>query len=175
MRRWWLVVALLLSLGMNVGLLVAVGLRRLAQEGRITAPLVNPGRVAPPAARLERMADRLELAGEERRRFLEIQRRFFETTWKERQTIAWLRRDLRRELTAPAPDRERIDEILAELGRHYASLERAIARTVLETREILDDQQERLYLRFLRRLRPGAAPPSGREGPGSRSRPRPSP
>ena len=64
MKRWWLVIALLLSVGLNLGILGAiVAVRRAPQPGprepRPGAEAVNPA--ADPLPRLPRLADRLGL------------------------------------------------------------------------------------------------------------------
>lgn len=149
MKRWWLLLALLLSVGINVGILSVLAVHRLR-------PARPPAAALPPAAGVERLADHLELEGEERRRFVEIQRGFFESTREGRQRMHRLRRQLAGELTARRPDRDRVEAILAELTTTYAEIEGGFARLVLDTREILTPRQQRRYLRFLGRLRAGA-------------------
>ena len=154
MRRWGLAIALLLSLGMNVGILAMLWTGKA--RGR---PWMERPRAEAPIANLERFADRLELEGETRRRFLEIQRRFFETTREERRRLQGLRAELRRALTARDPDRAAVDRILAEIAAVQPKLDRALADNVLATRELLAPAQERRFLRHLAfLLRPRAGP-----------------
>ncbi len=170
MRRWGLVLALLLSLGVNVGILATLATQRAREE--TTAPLPAP---APPAferrpvdgpaarllgpggpqRRLQRLVEEMRLEGEEKRRFLQIQRRFFATSREERRALAELHRELRQELLAPAPRRARIDALVEQIGRSYAKLEGAMAANVVDSRAVLDGEQERLFLEFVRRLRAG--------------------
>jgi hypothetical protein len=113
--------------------------------------------------RLERLADRLELAGTERRQFLRRQRQFFAETLAGRRQLDLLHRELRRELTAPQPDRERLDGVLAEIAQTYGTIERAFVSNVLDTRAHLDPEQERIFLQFVAQVRPGRAlAPNGR-------------
>lgn len=169
MRRWWLVLALLLSVGINVGILSVLAVHRLSPPG-------PPARMPPAVtAGVERFADHLGLEGESRQRFVELQRGFFESTRKGRERMERLRRQLRRELTARRPDRERVEETLAELARTYAGLEGAFARLVLDTREVLNPRQQREYLRFLARLRAGVEGARPGPPPGRRLRPDRSP
>ncbi len=207
-RRWWLPLALLLSVGVNAGMLAAVlaGRRAPAPEapaggtptlpgpgrelaGEIVVPGPPPGSPAgpvapPPAGRPEtgppppreaaperppgpplgRLADELGLAGESRQRFLAIQRRFFLQVAAQRRERRQLTRELQDELTAAAPDRARVGALVDRLAAIYAASERATVDTILDTRELLDGEQLRLYLRFLGRLR--AADPD-RPGPGA--------
>ena len=167
MRRWGLVLALLLSLGVNVGILATLATQRGREEA--TAPLPPPppfdrrlddGPARPPGPggpqrRLQRLVEEMRLEGEERRRFLQIQRRFFETSREERRVLAELHRELRQELLAPAPRRARIDALVEQIGRSYAKLEGAMAANVVDSRAVLDGEQERLFLEFVRRLRAG--------------------
>lgn len=165
MRRWWLVLALLLSLGINVGILAVLAIHRLR-------PPQPPQPLAPVAAAgVERLADHLGLEGAERRRFVELQREFFDATRQRRERMVRLRRELARELTSRSPDRRRVEEILAELAGTYAEVEGAFAHLVLDSREVLDPRQQRQYLRFLGRLRAGAEGMRPGPGPGRRLRP----
>jgi hypothetical protein len=163
MRRWWLAIALLLSLGVNLGIVSIVLLQRLRQQPPLARDLPGVGRG------IERLADHLHLEGEHRRRFIELQRRFFFETREQRGRLAELRRRLREELTSPRPDRQRLDETLGAVNRATAELDRSLVSLVLETREILSRPQQREYFRFLARLRMGEPPVGGRR-PGRRER-----
>lgn len=164
MRRWWLLVALLLSLGMNLGVLASLGL------GRWRAP--NPlaaGRLTDRSPNVDLLADRLGLDGPPRQQFLAMHRRFFETVRQSRTQLVRLRRQLHRELVAANPDRGKIDRLLRELARTQLRVEQALAENTLASREILSPQQRRLYFRFLAsRLRPGQRNPSNPRPPGGR-------
>ena len=205
MSRRWLGLALLLSVGVNVGILATLAVERLRQEpaaagaaepaesaeegaalpeedepagaGELPAdgPGMEPGPGDPEAGadpappmlpeverRLEDLADRLGLAGEERGRFLAIQRRFFRETFRQRQEVHRHQRALRQELIAPEPDRARVAEARERLSAARDELDRALVESILESRELLGPAQEAEYLRFVARLR---APGEGR-GPG---------
>lgn len=197
MRRWVLWIVLLLSLGVNVGILLTLALDRgggggteetveiprdLTRELGTEAAGERPG-FEPPGPRgggpmrvLERLADRLELTGEPRERFLDLQRSFLRTGFEGRRQRWRLERELRRELTAPEPDRQRVEALVDELAATFRDMERNLASTVLETRDLLGPEQERLYLGFLQRLRRhlddevrrrarGPRPPRSRQGP----------
>lgn len=173
MRRWWLVIALLLSVGINVGLLTAVIVRRLdvrsgMERGRPGGPL-EAGVSGDPLPRVIRLADHLELEGEPRRRFIGLQVRFFQETLRLRLEMGEIRRELRRELVSRTPDVERVKRLTRESSRIHLALEAAMTKNVLATREILDPRQERQYLRILSRLRP--AGPMGLLGSGPERRP----
>jgi hypothetical protein len=170
LRRWWLPILLLLSVGVNVGVLATLVAQRLRPEGAGAAA------ADPPPPRLAQAADRLRLGGEPRRRFLAIQQELFASSRADRARLAELRRELRLELAgAEAPDLARVDALLRESAAVQLRLERAFARSVVETRELLDPAQERLYLQWLGRLRPLAlaaraagavrAPPAAGEAP----------
>lgn len=160
MRRWGLALALLLSLGVNLGILATLAVRRGAPPERPRPEDRRPGPPAPRGSLEEipqrgvRLADRLGLEGEQRRRFLRIQGRFFVETVRLRTEQAEVFRELRRELSAPEPDRERIEELTRASARAHLALQQATARNVITTRELLDPDQERLYLDFISRLGP---------------------
>lgn len=157
MKRFWVVLALVLSLGVNVGLIGAALLRErmIDRFQRELAPGGDPGL---------RLADRLELAGETRTRFLAQQRRLADAVRELRPKIGELERRLRRELVAPAPDRARVEEISRALGEATLALDRAFIDNVLATREILDGRAERDFLRFVERF-PGARRALGGDRP----------
>jgi hypothetical protein len=157
MRRALLVLGLVLSVGVNLGLIGAAALRqrRLDREAppreRLREMLREPlrERLGPPGAHL---ADRLRLEGDVRERFLVRQRELAAKVRELRPRIGDLERELRRELAAAEPDRTRIDAIPGELAALQSALDRAFAESVLATREILDGDAEREYVRFVERF-----------------------
>lgn len=154
MRRWWLIIALLLSVGLNLGILASIAARRARppEPRGVRAPeIITPGRDILPL--LPRLADRLGLEGEERRKFLDIQWNLFQETSRHRLRLAEVHREVRRELIRSEPDRPRVDRLLAESARIYLALERSLVRNVLATRELLDPEQERQYMALIGRLR----------------------
>jgi hypothetical protein len=166
-RRWWLTIALLLSLGVNAGILAVIVLGRLLPER--AAP-----RAAARGAGVERLADRLGLAGEERHRFVALQERFLLDTREQRQRLAGLRRELRRRLVERHPDERRIEELVGEMSAATSALDRALVRLVLDSRKLLGPRQQREYFRFLARLRMGEPPLAPRRWrPFQRRPPRP--
>ena len=148
--RWWILIALLLSLGVNLGLIAAVAMRK--REAPPPEGVRAQG--GDPLPRFRRMADHLGLEGEQRRQFLELQRQLFVETLRVRMRQAETHREVRRELVSPEPDRERIDTLLRQASRDFQTLEQALARNILATREILDPEQEEEYLRVVSRMRP---------------------
>lgn len=191
MRRWWLVVALVLSLGINIGILASMAVHRgavshqrheLARErgmvpsspGRNGGSTSHEERWRWPQAPLSRLADRLGLSGDKREQFLALQRRLFVETVAARRQFMAKRRELHRELVAEHPDQDKINALSDEVGKQVTVLDRSLAETVLATRKILDPGQLEIYLGFLRRLeergrggpgRPGGPMPGRRPGP----------
>lgn len=184
MSRWWLrwgiLIALLLSLGVNLGLVVAVATRRIAarherpREG--PPPEEGPREEGPgpqdpegePLPRFRRMADHLGLEGQQRRQFLELQRQLFEETLRVRMRQAETQREVRRELVSREPDRERINSLLQQSARDFLTLEQALAKNIVATRSILSPDQEEEYLRIIARMRP---PGMGGFGPQQQQQP----
>ena len=133
-------------------------------------PAKNP--LNNPLPRLPRLADRLGLEGEERRKFLDIQWNLFQETSRLRLRMGEVHRDLKRELTSREPDRQRVDALLAESARVHGALERALVSNVLATRELLGPEREREYLTMVGKLRvPGPGGGLGMGGPGGQRRP----
>ena len=167
MSRWWLVIALLLSVGLNLGILAAVAARRGGPPPDARAqkvPEMAPGR--DPLPLLPRLADRLGLEGEKRRKFLDVQWNLFQETSRLRLQLAEVHREIRREVTRDEPDRKRVDQWLAESARIYLAMERSLVNNVLATRELLDPEQERQYMAMISRLRLAGGAEGGLGGPG---------
>ncbi|MEO6191932.1 MAG: periplasmic heavy metal sensor [Thermoanaerobaculia bacterium] len=181
MRRWWLVIALLLSVGLNLGILAAIGARRSALfAGKAARPPLEAGSPgahpgADPVPRLARLADRLKLEGEPRRRFLDIQWNLYQETTRQRLQLNEVHRDLRREMSRPTPDRQRVEGLLNESARIYLALERSLVNNIFATRDLLDPEQQEEYLKIVGRLRvPGPGAGIGNPGAGAGQR-RPGP
>jgi hypothetical protein len=160
--RWWLVIGLLLSVGLNVGILAAVVARRAAAPGRPAAQAqgpgpgqgqANPANVNDPVPRLTRLADRLKLEGETRRKFIDIQWNLYQETTRLRLDLGEIHRSLRREMTLPNPDRPRVDALLADSSRTYLALEKSLVDNVFATRALLGPEKEAEYLKVVGRLR----------------------
>jgi hypothetical protein len=163
-KRWWLVLALLLSLGVNVGILATIAVARL-RPGLLQK--VQKALQPPPEKRLARLADRLRLEGPERRRFLVLERHFMATTGRDRKHLQELYREVRSELISPRPDAVRIEGLLAESSQVYLRIERAVTTNVLETRKILNPEQEAIFLDLIEKMRPGQGPFAQPGAPGA--------
>jgi Spy/CpxP family protein refolding chaperone len=168
MKRPWLMIALLLSVGVNIGVLATLGVARArgsrpshGEYERFERPDREPGRM------MERTVRMLELDGEARDLFVAQHQRFFEQLQGTQSEMRRTRHELRSEVGAEAPDRQRIDELLTESARLQAELDRAFVDNVLATREILTPRQQRTYLGILGRLRDRGD--RGGEGRGDRS------
>ncbi len=178
MKRNLLFLALLLSVGINCGLL-GMGIARHRMLGMIgmTAAAREADFRPPGAAGSDprdgrdgaRLADRLELSGETREGFLRLQRELADRVHAGRRQIDEARRDLRQELTSKTPDRARVESLLAGIAREQDALDRALVANVYAARELLDGPAEREYLRFVERFgaavagpRPPGPPPERR-------------
>lgn len=177
MKRTWLVVALLLSVGINIGVLATIAISRAKGQSRHVERPVNrlPGE-RPPFERpdgppVERLAMRMGLEGEARERFVALQREFFESFVSLKRQHAEIHSRLRQEVGKNTPDQEGIDGLLEESARLNAQMERAFIENVVAVREILDPQQEAIYFRVLEQMRRGGGGPRGPDGRGGRRRP----
>jgi hypothetical protein len=152
MKPIWLWIGLLLSVGINLGVLATIGTNRLREPARWErGPRDHP----PP---VERVADRLGLEGEKREVFIQVQTDFFQGMRQSREDLDSLRQQLRGELMTASPDRAEVDRLVAEMGEAYVRLDRVFVDNVLRSREILDPEQEQQYLGFLERLREHGRP-----------------
>jgi Spy/CpxP family protein refolding chaperone len=183
MRRWWLPLALLLSLGVNVGVVAMLALRGeprpgaapraplaaepLALPGPPTGPEGPAGREAP-GRRFEELAAQLGLDADARRRFVQLQSRHFEASREARRRLETARRELAKEFLSGRADRARVEELLRAVQTEQASLDRTLGDLLLEAQEILTPEQQRRFAFFvLQRLRAAGAagPPPPRRGP----------
>ena len=174
MRRWWLVIALLLSVGLNAGLLTALAVRRLNNPAVKAAKPPAANQAADPLPRLPQLANRLGLEGEERRKFLDIQWNLYQETSHLRLQLGEVHRNLRHELIQSPPDRARVDRLLEESSRVYLALEKSLVGNILATRELLGPEKEKQYLRLIGQLRipnPGGFGPNAGFGPAGQQRP----
>lgn len=148
MKRGWVWVALLLSVGINIGVLATIGTSRMRAKARFERP--RDGDRQPP---VERLASHLEVEGEIREQFIEIQQDLFRTTRRHQQALHELRSELRTEVANENPDPHRVEELLNEIGVLHVNLDRAMVESVLATKKILDPGQQRRYFRVLERMR----------------------
>jgi Spy/CpxP family protein refolding chaperone len=163
-KKTWVWVLLLLSLGVNVGILATIGVARFkgdsepfdserfdSRRGDQSPDQRMPReRFKPPN---DRMANALKLEGEEREEFVAIQERFFQSMMEQREGLERIRRQLRAEVVTDQPDEERIEMLLAELGQAHSNLDRVMVDNVLRSRQLLGPEQQRRYFQMLRRIR----------------------
>ena len=125
-----------------------IGTSRMRTKARFERP--RDGDRQPP---VERLANHLEVEGEIRERFIEIQQDLFRTTRQHQQALHDLRSELRTEVASENPDPHRVEELLNEIGALHMNLDRAMVESVLATKKILDPGQQRRYFRVLERMR----------------------
>lgn len=176
MKRNLLFLALLLSVGVNCGLLgMGIARHRMFQsmfQGPQQGARDDDERPAGREGREgTRLADRLELSGAAREGFLRLQRELADRVHAGRRKIDEARRELRRELTSPAPDRARVEELLSGVAKEQDALDRALVANVYAARELLDGPAEREYLRFVERFGAAVAGPRPPGPPPERLRP----
>ncbi|MEO1088355.1 MAG: periplasmic heavy metal sensor [Acidobacteriota bacterium] len=154
MKRYGLPLLLLLSIGLNVGLLLGRVAPRVGGGDEAAAASAD-AQVPPRVERMvRRMADELSLSGAERERFFDIQRQFFAESAAAREQTRRARRALHDELRGPTPDRISAEALLAETAEAQRAVEAAFIVNYFETRELLQTpQQQRLFLRFIVRVR----------------------
>jgi len=146
MKRWLLILALLLSVGLNLGIFGTLIIKR-AQARRFAFEAGGQG-----GPQLERLADRLQLEGTERLGFIEAQRRFMATIRREGRLLRRDQQALRQQLTSRTPEAERVEELVSATAKRAEALDRAFARNVLYVREILDGPREQRYVQFLAQM-----------------------
>ena len=160
MKRWILVILLLLSVGLNVGLLAQRG-REKAERPRRAEARQEAGDSAERRERrerarerlLENMVDKVGVAGERRERFVEIHRGFFERTREQREQQRRAERALRENLASAAPDRALAEVQLAEIAAAKKEIEAAFVENFFEASALLDPDQQARYRELVAELR----------------------
>lgn len=164
MKRWILVVLLLLSVGLNIGLLAQRGGERRERQERREARLEarqNPGNAESRAARerpmlkrlLDRMVEEVGVAGEQRGKFVAIQESFFDRTLATREKLRQSQRALRDNLSSPQPDRALAESQAAEIAAAQKEVEAAFIESFFATSAILDPDQQQRYSKLVSELR----------------------
>ena len=148
MNLKWLWIVLAVSLGINVGILAT-----LAVQGSRDDKGAEKADEPTLSDRTGPIADRLGLEGEDREKFMQLQRGLMESAQGNREELEGMRREVRKELREEDPDRERIDRLIDDMAEVSAVQEREFVETVMATREILDDEQQAMYMQFLAQLR----------------------
>lgn len=168
-RRWWLPLALLLSLGVNLGVVAMLALRRDGPpppEGPGPSERGAPpprGETEEPGRRFEALARSLRLDSNQAERFVALQRRHFEGSRETRRRLETARRELAQEFLTGRADRRRVEGLLREVEAAQAELDQTLADLMLEAQEFLTPEQQRRFAFFvLQRLRnAGQPPPAG--------------
>lgn len=188
MRRWWPILALLLSLGINVGLVTALVIdrSRARDDAGLEAPpnpdALPPGQGGPgqlaPGPRFKLAAERLGLAPEARERFLALEQRHFAEARAARLRVQEAREAIRRALLAAELDETEIERLTAAANAAVAEQDRGFVRHLVELKGILEPAQFERYLAFLTRARAAGAamdrrPPNPRPRLRDRLRQRP--
>ena len=164
MKKWGILVLLLLSIGLNAGLLISYLSRGSAGSspgGQVPGSTVfqESGDVTltelPPRLRrlIRRMANDLELRGDDRRRFFEVQEVFFRTSFDAQRRLRQIERRIRAELASDTPERSVVEEHLQQIAATRLEQERAFLDNYFATRQLLSPGQEERFRRFMARIR----------------------
>lgn len=153
MKRGWFLV-LILSLGLNVGLITAQFLDERAGEfsanggpperyrgGKRTA---NPDTVI--ARRLDIMTEALGLNREQRQRTEEIFHWIIPQTMVKREEVTAVRRTLLTHYGDPELDPDRIRALVSKLSAAQAQLDSLVAEALLEEATVLSPDQRAKYI-----------------------------
>jgi Spy/CpxP family protein refolding chaperone len=164
-KRWWVVILLLLSVGLNIGLLAQRGRERNERDARREArqaeerkdPAGAESREARNRQRMKRLLDRMVeevgVAGEQRDQFVAIQEGFFDRTLATRQRLRQGQRALRDNLSSPQPDRALAEKQAAEIAEAQKEIEAAFIDNFFATSAILDQDQQHRYRSLVAELR----------------------
>ncbi len=161
MKRWLPVILLLLSVGLNVGLLIQRNRAAAAREARIEARQEarkerdREGRDRVRERLLERMVDKVGIEGAPRDRFVELHRGFFERTREMREQQRRAERALRENLGSATPDRALAEVQLAEIAEARNEIEKAFVETFFTANAILGPDQKARYRELVAELRRG--------------------
>lgn len=157
MKRIWMI-ALLLSLGLNIGLGVSLWRQRSAPLPD-TAPMTGPGMLEddPDPARaeafmrhrLERMTARLGLDGEQRDAMWRLHRDAGPRVLERRRAMAAARRQLGDAYAGGGADPDSLAAARRRISRVQAELDSLVVDIMTREREILTPEQFEQYRRFM--------------------------
>ena len=169
MKRGLLVLALVFSLGVNIGLafqilapgddLPAKPQPELEPQPTDTEPLRAQNPVDRRGQRrpgMRQIVDRLGLEGERRRQFVEVKRDFFRRTTQQRQEVQALQAELAELVAQPEVDKVQMYATLERLAAAHGELERLFVEHYLATLDLLEPDEQQIYRSFiLDQVRPG--------------------
>lgn len=161
MKRWHIVILLLLSVGLNLGLLAQRGTGKPDRASSRVAGSRDAGNAERAKERrerareelLERMVDKVGVTGEQRERFLAIHRGFFERTRDMRDQQRRAERALRENLASATPDRALAEVQLAEIAAAKKEIETTFVENFFDATAILDTDQKARYRELVAELR----------------------
>lgn len=165
MRRAGLVMALLLSVGINLGLVLSALLATARSSD--SRPASHSGTFIE-GGRLPRLADELGLAGEGRQRFIARHQRYFNEARQPREKLRELRAALSQELFANPVDEAKVDALVKSIHQELTRFDELTVRLVLDVRLLLPADRQDTYRSFVDRLR--ASGPAASRLAGERAR-----
>lgn len=161
MKRWWLVILLLLSVGVNAGLLAQRGRaeekrerREAGRRGDRDARGDKGEQARPPRLTrlLDRMVEQVGVEGEQRQKFVALHESFFERTLATRERLRQSQKALRDNLASPAPDRALADSQAAEIAAAQKEIEAAFIDNFFAAGALLDEGQKARYSHLVAEL-----------------------
>lgn len=162
MKRWWIVLLLLLSVGLNAGLLAQRRHEKREREARIEERQARAAerrgerepQARPLADRLiARLVDKVGVQGENREKFIALQKDFFARTLATRERLRGSQKALRENLRSEKPDRPLADRQLAELAAAQEEIEAAFVDNYFAASALLDQDQQKRYREWIAEIR----------------------
>lgn len=149
MRRSGLKFALLLSVLLNLGVVVAAAYSAIQQRHWPAFPGMQTGEASLP--------DYLKLDAEQRRRWHELEAAFLAALKGDWSEIRNRRESMIREIFSESPDRARIEAERAAIAELQSGQQRRIIEQLLREREILASEQRRKLADLLLRQAPASS------------------
>ncbi len=167
--KWWLLAFLMLSIGLNVGVLTTVAIQKKHDRKQLQdppKPSLERNRLA--ETRFNRLADALELEGPDREAFIQQQVLFAQEFEESRFHLRRAHAELRDLLVDPEADAATALKASEEAGRAYGEMDALLVKHVFKVRELLTPEQVSAYVRILNRIGPRV---KGQSQPGRGARP----
>ncbi|NCQ34741.1 periplasmic heavy metal sensor [bacterium] len=161
MKKYGLIILLLLSVGLNLGL--GYRLRRGTAEVKEQTPVSLEGqhrefpRGEPDSLwqrgmmdrRLRHMTEALNLRPQQVRALQDIQRQSGGTVRGRGRDLFEMRRRMRELLMTPQPDPDQVRSVIQAMGRRQAQLDSLVTETIMQEMAVLDPDQREAYLEML--------------------------
>jgi Spy/CpxP family protein refolding chaperone len=141
MKRKLIILGILLLIAINISALATVGYRWKCGSGSNTCGGCAPG---------EYICQQLSLSDSQRQSVEACRKVFTEGIGQKREILNHKRNELVDLISQPAPNPEKIDSLLQEIGTAQTELEKDVVNHILHEKGLLDPEQQKKFLNLIK-------------------------